>query len=172
MSSPTLLRLFFALPCPSEQAEAIAAWRASLPAQGKPTQRENLHLTLAFLGMQSTDLLPHLEQIGANIQLPRFALTLDSLQCWSSGILHLAPSAPIAPLMALQQQLREQLSAIDIQLEHQTYRPHLTLARQCAALPHVAAPDFHWQVEHFALYLSESTAEGVLYRPLASWPLG
>ncbi len=171
MSSPVLLRLFFALPCPKDQAQAIAAWRATLPAQGKPSHRDNLHLTLAFIGMQPASLLLQLEQLGASVQLDAFALQLNAIECWANGILHLAPAEPAPALLTLQQRLQEGLSGLGIELEQQTYRPHLTLARQCKELPSVIAPIFAWQVDSFALYLSESTPEGVRYRALASWPL-
>ncbi|HBB77192.1 MAG TPA: RNA 2',3'-cyclic phosphodiesterase, partial [Pseudomonas sp.] len=52
MATEDTLRLFFALPCPPEQAAAICSWRDRQALGGRPVALENLHLTLAFLGAQ------------------------------------------------------------------------------------------------------------------------
>jgi RNA 2',3'-cyclic 3'-phosphodiesterase len=45
------LRLFCALTLPEQALDGLAAWQAQLPPGGyRPVPRENLHLTLAFLG--------------------------------------------------------------------------------------------------------------------------
>jgi RNA 2',3'-cyclic 3'-phosphodiesterase len=44
------LRLFCALRVPDETLDRLVAWQAAELPRGRPVPRENLHLTLAFLG--------------------------------------------------------------------------------------------------------------------------
>ena len=64
--SESTLRLFFALPCPPEQATAICRWRDEQALQGRPVPPQNLHLTLAFLGAQPADCLDGLQRLAAD----------------------------------------------------------------------------------------------------------
>lgn len=57
------LRLFFALPCPPEQAADICAWREDQALDGRIVPQDNLHLTLAFLGAQPREHLDALLQM-------------------------------------------------------------------------------------------------------------
>ena len=169
--SEQLLRLFFALPCPDGLAASIADWRSTLAVDGKPVKTSNLHVTLAFLGMQPHARLPQLLQLAESIETPAFMLDLDQLNLWPNGLLHLAPSQPPEALLMLAGQLRDKLSSIGIQLDQRNYLPHLTLARH-AQLPKVLQlPAFAWKVCEFSLFISENQHQGVHYRPLATWQL-
>lgn len=165
------LRLFFALPCPREQAEAICAWRDGLGLGGKPVAADNLHLTLAFLGQQPRARLEELQLLAAGIEAPPFELRLDHLGGGRLGVLWLEPSQLPPVLPALAGELQQRLRAIGIALDRRPFRAHLTLVRHAGARPHEAHPDFAWPVERFALYASEPSARGVRYRELSSWPL-
>src|SRR5690606_22805487 len=68
------LRLFFALPCPPEQAAATCDWRDRQSLGGRPVPLENLHLTLAFLGAQPEADLEAIRQLAADIVSPGFEL--------------------------------------------------------------------------------------------------
>lgn len=171
MSTSEPLRLFFALPCPAPVAHAVAAWRDRLQLPGKAVAAENLHLTLAVLGAQPRSRLDELKAIAAGIRGQAFELHLDRLGHWRAGLLHLLPSRPPEALLDLECSLRERLLQAGYELESRTFRPHLTLARHSSPPSGTVRPDFHWQAERFALYLSESDREGTRYRSLAHWPL-
>ncbi|WP_455232541.1 RNA 2',3'-cyclic phosphodiesterase [Geopseudomonas aromaticivorans] len=169
MPSDTL-RLFFALPCPPELAEAIGIWRDSLALGGKPVAADNLHLTLAFLGQQPRARLEELQLLAAGIEAPPFTLDLDRLG-GHRGTLWLEPSQMPTALAALAADLQQRLLAIGMALDSRPFRAHLTLLRHAGARPVGATVDFVWPVERFALYASENTARGVRYRELGGWPL-
>ena len=166
------LRLFFAIPCPAAQAEAICRWRDSQQLPGRPVPPANLHLTLAFLGAQPPAALELLQRLAGTLHCAPFELCLDRLERIGHGFLCLRPEQTPETLEQLETRLRQTL------LEHglmppdsRPFLPHLTLLRQSPARPCTVAPTFAWPVERFGLYASESGADGVHYRELASWPL-
>ncbi|UVE19353.1 RNA 2',3'-cyclic phosphodiesterase [Pseudomonas sp. LS44] len=173
MSTPPL-RLFFALPCPPDLAHAVVAWRDGLALDGKPVAKENLHITLTFLGAQPRGRLDELHGLAAGIETPPFVLSLDSLGRWGNGLLYLAPSQVPSELLELEHELHERLLLAGFELETRRYRPHLTLARHCRRLPHaITPPDLTWQVEQFALFVSRATAgAGSNYQSVGQWRLG
>ncbi len=73
------LRLFFALPCPADQAQAIGRWRDEQGLDGRAVPLANLHLTLAFLGAQPADALAEIARLGESIHAEAFELRLDRL---------------------------------------------------------------------------------------------
>ncbi|HSC84116.1 MAG TPA: RNA 2',3'-cyclic phosphodiesterase [Pseudomonas sp.] len=162
-----LLRLFFALPCPAPVRTRITHWRQGLDLPGKLVPPANLHLTLVFLGAQPVSRLGQLTTLAGQLEVPAFALHLDTLDCWHDGLLHLAPGQAPDALLHLQNQLQQCLIEAGFTLEQRRYRPHLTLARH-SDLPGTSAPaSFTWTVEHFALYASSNEE----YQTLQSWPL-
>jgi 2'-5' RNA ligase len=165
------LRLFFALPCPPAQAAAICAWRDSQDFDGRAVVRDNLHLTLAFLGAQPKHHLDALLQMAATVQAEAFSLTLDRLTTIGKGFICLQPGTTPPELLQLVEALTERLAALGVVLDCRPFLPHLTLSRQARSRPHQPAPDFTWHVDRFVLYLSRNTAEGVRYDELGSWPL-
>ena len=170
MNEP-LLRLFFALPCPAESAASIDRWRADCRVNGKPVRASNLHITLVFLGAQPAEQLSQLLQLADSITAPCFELSLDRLDLWPEGLLHLAPNSIPHELLQLASQLRQRLEDAGFIVEPRTYQPHLTLARQSRLPELTTAPDFHWTVRKFSLFSSEQCAQGVNYRALGTWQL-
>jgi RNA 2',3'-cyclic 3'-phosphodiesterase len=60
------LRLFCALCLPSDAVTQVVAWQAHELSGGRAVPRENLHLTLAFLGSQAEDDVPAIaEALGS-----------------------------------------------------------------------------------------------------------
>jgi 2'-5' RNA ligase len=166
------LRLFFALGCPPELAAAIAAWRDPLQLPGRPVAEANLHLTLAFIGQQPLPRVAVLQELAAQLHAPAFELQLDQLNHFRNGLLYLAPSQPPEALLKLAEQLREALLEAGISLQSRPYHPHLSLMRHCPIQQLDTSPTFDWSVRHFALFASESAANGRLYRQLQRWSLG
>ena len=165
------LRLFFALPCSTEQASALCAWRDAQGFEGRPVAQANLHLTLAFLGAQPTDLLDELKQLASGIEGPPFELTLDLLITLGKGFVCLRPSQVPPALAWLAATLAERLAAQGIILDARPFLPHLTLLRQAPERVNGAAPAFSWMVDRFVLYQSSNTPDGVRYDELGNWPL-
>ena len=165
------LRLFFALPCPPEQAAAICAWREDQALDGRAVSRDNLHLTLAFLGAQPREHLDALLQMAATVHAEAFSLTLDRLTTIGKGFICLQPASTPPALLQLVEALSERLAALGVVLDCRPFLPHLTLSRQARSRAQQPAPDFTWHVDRFVLYRSVNTADGVRYDELGSWPL-
>lgn len=165
------LRLFFALPCATEDAEAICTWRAGLNVGGKPVVKDNFHVTLAFLGNQPAEAVPGLLALAAQVQGRPFTLTLDCLTTIGRDHACLQPSHPPHPLFGLQSRLKDRLLASGLPVDDRPYLPHLTLARHASPTTRHDAPAFSWCVDRFSLYVSENGPAGVRYRALGSWPL-
>lgn len=160
------LRLFFAIPLPQHQAQTISAWRDGLALNGKPVPAANLHLTLAFLGDQPEDRVPELSCIAARVRTAKFILTLDRLTINRRGLLSLEPTSPPEPLLALAQQLQEELFAAGYPLETRRFWPHVTLARHCRSRQEFSPPACSGLIESFALYQSVNDCRGSTYVPL------
>lgn len=172
MATENTLRLFFALPCPPDQAAAISSWRDQQAFGGRPVPAVNLHMTLAFLGAQPAEHLEALRQLADGIDCPGFELELNGLIILGKGFVCLQPQTPPAGLLQLAAALNERLSALGVVLDSRPFLPHMTLARQADAKAQCPAASFSWPVERFVLYQSQNTADGVRYQELGSWPLG
>jgi 2'-5' RNA ligase len=166
-----VLRLFFALGCPLELAEAITTWRSSLHVHGRPVAAANLHLTLAFLGQQPRARVAELQGLADGLRATAFELHLDRLGRHRNGLLYLAPSHTPEALLELVERLCSNLSSAAIQLDNRPFRAHLSLLRRCPMQPIDANPCFDWSVTRFSLFASEQSTRGTHYRPLHTWPL-
>lgn len=172
MANEKPLRLFFALGCPSELAEPICSWRDNQNLGGRPVAKDNLHLTLAFLGSHPATALDGLKQLGDQLQGDAFSLRLDQVQTIGHGFLCLTPSLAPPPLLQLVEHLRSGLAALGVALDSRPFLPHVTLAREAdKQLPCLAMAAFEWHVDGFGLFRSENTKTGVRYDELAHWPL-
>ena len=172
MPSEKPLRLFFALPCPPGLAANICSWRDSQNLGGRPVLKNNLHLTLAFLGSQPATALDGLSQLGDLLHGDAFTLRLDQVQTIGHGFLCLTPSQAPPPLLQLVEDLRSGLSALGVALDSRSFLPHVTLAREIDALqPSTASPEFEWRVDRFGLFRSKNLSGGVHYDELARWVL-
>lgn len=171
MTTAKSLRLFYALPCPSELAQTICSWRDNAALDGRPVAQANLHLTLAFLGSQPETVLDDLRHLGNNLRSDAFVLRLDQLRNIGKGFACLVPTQIPSPLSQLVEQLHAGLSAHGFALDSRPFLPHLTLSREAPIQPQSKPSIFEWRVERFGLYLSENSANGVHYRELQSWPL-
>ena len=123
------MRLFVAIcfdePCKDVLCAAIAGLK-SHARQGNFNRRENLHLTLAFLGAVS------------------LAMVLAGLGCFqrSGGDLWWMGVPENGALTALQQQVNAALMQAGFSLEKRAFRPHLTLGRQVILEPGFRAKDY------------------------------
>ena len=162
------MRLFYALWPDDATRAALARWQEHV--QGRKTPRENLHITLAFLGQQPDTLLQTILTILTSLPLPDMTLMLDHIGYFSRhriawAGMHEVPDA----LMALQQTQTQQLAREGIAFNDQSgFRPHLTLARDALPPADVAVETIHWRVDQLVLAQSTTDREGTVYRVLAT----
>lgn len=181
-----MIRAFLALPLPDDVTATLEAAQAGLPA-GNPVPRENLHLTLVFLGEQRETVLEDLhlalEQIGG----PALELTIRGVGTFGGAVPRVlyAAADPDPALSALRKKLARAVRETGIEPDGRKFAPHVTLVRFPREMPGedlaaiqsflgrrmgLAAGPF--RVERYCLYRSTLTKNGPAYDVLAEYPLG
>jgi 2'-5' RNA ligase len=164
------VRLFCGLRVPDEAADAIAVWQAGL-AGGRIVPRENLHVTLAFLGRQPRsridEVVDVLRRRAAETEPPVFALERYR-ETQSVGMLVFSRDDGAERLaLGLQRDLLGRA-------ERDTWLPHVTVLRfreRPRLRPEL--PDLEPIVtSEAAAYLSVLRPTGAEYVVLESMPLG
>lgn len=179
------MRAFLAINLPDEVTAALSALAARLPV-GKPVSRENMHLTLAFLGDERTEAL---EELDGELQMLRaapFEISLKGLGTFGgrSPRVVFAALAPCPALDALHARIARAVRASGITTDKQAFHPHVTFAR----LPAHTDPAGLQQLRHFlgaqalfetppftvtgfSLYRSTLAPKGARHDELAGYPL-
>lgn len=166
------MRLFIALPLPEDarqQAEHYVSALRAAGVRGSFSRRENLHLTLAFLGEQP-DTAAARRAMDALCMEP-FSFSLERRGSFSGRegeTLYLAPGRPGA-LPELEAALRRALVREGIGPEERSFVPHLTLGRRVRSFGPAAAeitpPRLRIYARELILYRSHRP-EGILtYSP-------
>lgn len=179
------LRLFVAIEIPDvvkdTVEEAFAPWREAFP-KARWVPRENLHVTLKFLGRtwpRLVDWVPEQVEI-ATTQVSRFKARLRDVGSFPSAKRGRALWAgfedadPIAELAAA----IEVALADEFPTEKRPFHPHLTVARSDPPLklpvPYSGTElaSEEWEVDHVVLFRSHLGRPAPRYEPLARFPLG
>lgn len=172
-----MIRAFVAVPVEGEIAEDLAAQACRIPG-GRKVPRENLHLTLAFLGDQPETALAELDTELSALRLTTFDVTLGGFDLFGprDGIVALTV-APSDALTALHTDVARAARRAGITLERRRFRPHVTIARlkggggpevQRFLLREPLLPKL--PVTGFALYRSILRPDGPAYDVLAEYP--
>jgi len=174
---PETARVFFALWPPETVARQLASIAAdySQAAGGRPTRRETIHLTLAFLGDIAVERLPELQRVAGEVDATAFELTLDRFGVWQHNRLFWAGCATPPALLDLAYSLKKRLMEADFAVADakRSFTPHITLVRKLArldaGLPVANALTFHCGA--FVLVRSRLSDKGSAYEVLARFPL-
>lgn len=129
------LRLFLALRLPDETLDAVAAWQAEAfagtPGGVRVVPRENLHVTLAFLGSRPAGVLPSIVEVlrDAAARAAPIRLSVERYrETRAVAMLVLGDEAGAAT--ALAEDVQSGLEAISAyRREPWPWLPHLTVAR-------------------------------------------
>jgi 2'-5' RNA ligase len=171
------VRLFVALDLPVAVRTALAGWAdEAAPPAVRRVARDNLHVTLAFLGSRDAD-----EAAVAGRLLAEHVRPLDALH--TAGALWLPPRRPgvlsVAlrthdGLSTLQADLAGALErAIGFEPEARPFRPHVTVGRvprgtRLDTRRELAAPpQLSFAPPALTLYRSHTGPGGARYEPLA-----
>lgn len=101
-------------------------------AKGNFTRKENLHLTLAFLGEVREKQLETLKKIMNQFEVSEFLIEFSDMGAFRNGD-ELLPYIGIVPnikLLVLQQNLIEVLKASGFTPDEKKFTPHITLGRK------------------------------------------
>jgi 2'-5' RNA ligase len=170
------LRLFCALRLPEDTLDALTAWQPALSGSGRVVSRENLHLTLAFLGARPADELPGVvaELRAAAVAAERPVLRVRGWrETRSVGMLVLDDEGGAATRLADDVQARLERLGV-YRRESRSWLPHVTVLRfrerprlrpELPELGTVVPSDA-------AVYLSRLRPSGAQYEVLESAVLG
>lgn len=169
-----MIRLFVALALPDSVADRLVLLQAGVPG-ARWMQREQLHLTLRFIGEVDGRDAAAIDDALSQIRSPRFSLVLK-------GVGEFGGKNPRAlwagvdrddEVAHLQRKIESALQRIGIPAEERKFKPHVTLARLRAA-PRGRVMDFladhalyasgAFGVNTFILFSSTPGPSGSLYR--------
>jgi 2'-5' RNA ligase len=168
-----MIRLFVALALPDDVAQSLSMLQSGVPG-ARWSMREQLHLTLRFIGEVDERDATDIDETLAAISAPRFALQLKGLGSFggkSPRALWAGVAANDA-LLHLQRKIESAIQRLGLAAEERKYTPHVTLARLRAAPPqrvmdyladhglYASAP---FEVRDFALFSSRLTPNGSIY---------
>jgi 2'-5' RNA ligase len=164
-------RLFFALVPGQAVRRRVLEVQRRLAVSGRAVAPPNLHVTLAFLGMQDAAVIPEVCDIAAGLAFPACRVTLDHLGQFGRGrVLWLGAASLPAPLREFQQSLVRALTAAKIGHDPKPWKFHLTLYRRLRnPPPTLAAVSIEWALDSFELIESVGSKNGVEYHSIARW---
>lgn len=134
------MRLFIAIQLNEDIKDELAKIISRLKAssiKGNFTHRDNLHITLVFLGEVEASRLDLIQQTMNEIKSAPFSLSLRDLGSFNrrGGNLYWIGIAPSPLLEKIHQQLEEKLTRVGFTLEKRPFKPHLTIGRQVITRP-------------------------------------
>lgn len=162
------LRLFFALW--PDDAVKTALMQLQAPMQGRWIPYGNLHLTLAFLGMQPASVVTTAKEILAQLQPRDETLVIDKVGYFPRNRVAWAGTHQVPDgLASLEQELHSALSARGIAYDrHGTFKPHITLARDASLPADIVFDPIVWRAHHVVLVQSITGSDGSVYEVVAS----
>jgi 2'-5' RNA ligase len=165
-------RLFFALWPQSALQGRLAAWARQVAGRGRAMRRENLHLTLAFLGDTDAALLPEIKSLAAEVRFDPIRLPLDRVGYWKHNrIIWCGAGEEPQALTALVADLRARLTAAGVRYDPKPFVSHVTLVRNAASLPEAPAwIPLAWEAQDFALVGSTRIEGRVTYAVMQRFP--
>ena len=166
------VRLFFALWPPSELQGKLAAWAKQAAGRGRAMRRENIHLTLAFLGDTNASLVPDVIALARDLAFSPMRLSLDRVGYWMHNrIIWCGAERDPPALTGLVSELRTRLDSGGIAYDRKPFVSHMTLVREAAGLD--AAPAWvplAWDLADFALVTSVRIEGRVTYQVTQRFP--
>ena len=173
--APRAARVFFALWPDDGVRDALHREAQMLHPNcgGRVMRRENVHLTLVFIGDVAAERLDELRSVAGTISGSSFELVLDQLGYWRHNrIVSASPLTVPEALRELVSSLEGRLQQAGFEFDRRPYAPHITLLRDARA-PGVPAPlSLDWTVGDFALVESAHGPRGAEYHVLERWKLG
>lgn len=129
------MRLFIAINFEEAIRDSMAGTLEALQRHGVTgsfPDKENIHLTLVFIGEGGPAEQEKIEGAMKQVQVPPFKMTIKGFGRFprSGGDICWLGIEPCEPLQLLYKQLRDRLKLAGFSLESQEYKPHLTLGRK------------------------------------------
>ncbi len=141
---------------------------------GSFTARENLHLTLSFLGETAPERLDAVREVMEEADVPPFRLRIDAIGSFhrKNGDIYWAGIERSDALLRLQEELNAALAQRGFPVERREFRPHLTLVRRAilssGAPDTFSMPTLEMDVEKISLMCSLPRDRGRIYTELST----
>lgn len=157
------MRLFIAIQLSDAMKDALAAAQDEMYShgvRGNFTTRENMHLTLAFIGEY-----PDKEQVMdalSSVSFSSFSIALKGMGCfrdlWWTGM------EESAPLTAVVRRIRRALAENDIPFDKKRFSPHITLIRKATGtMPGIQIDKVSMPVKSISLMRSDRGKRSMIY---------
>ena len=168
------MRLFAGIALPDDVAQSLAALQAGVPGARWQT-REQLHLTLRFIGEVDGRDRAAIDDALATISAPAFSLELKGVGSFGGRRPHAlwAGAAVDDALLHLQRKIESALQRIGLEADGRKYTPHVSLAKLKGTqnghvvdflTDHALYASAPFAVKGFILYSSLLTPNGSIYR--------
>ena len=157
------MRLFIAINLSDAMKDALSATQDEMYDQGVRgnfTPRENMHLTLAFIG-EYPDKEKVMEALSS-VTFSSFAISLSGMGCFRD--LWWAGMEESVPLAAMVRRIRRALAENGIPFDRKRFSPHITLIRKAdGTMPGIQIDKISMPVEHISLMRSDRGKRGMIY---------
>ncbi|WP_328186264.1 RNA 2',3'-cyclic phosphodiesterase [Marinobacter sp. OP 3.4] len=175
-------RLFLGLELPEPVKDRLLDWKTDI-AGARWQRREQLHLTLCFLGQLAPDRVPAVFRAMADLESAAFELQPVSVGCFGPSPRPRTLWAgvdPEEPVKALHEEVTGRIRDAGLPVEVRPFTPHITLARfgrqaggpaDAFLLDHREASAPGFLVDRVSLFLSQTGDSGSHYQVLANFPL-
>lgn len=170
-------RLFFALWPDAEVCAALdrVGGKLRTVCGGRQMRRNNIHLTLVFLGNVEIARIDALRAVGDGVAAQPFVMTVNQLGWWRHNrVAWAVPDATPESLLTLVNQLQDSLRAAGFAFDDRpTYTPHVTLLRnaRCEGVEWPPFESLEWAANEFVLVRSVTREEGATYEAIGRWTL-
>lgn len=175
------MRLFVALSLPDEVAQSLMLIQGGVPG-ARWQAREQLHLTLRFIGQVDGQDAAMLDDALATIRAPAFDLQLHAVGQFGGKQTHSLWAAVRRHelLEHLQRKVDTAIRRVGQPQDQHKFMPHVTLARLRNSQPgkvlewlthHALYTSAEFPVRAFSLYSSKLTSDGSIYRIEQDYPL-
>ena len=176
-----MIRLFVALALPDDVAQGLLGLQSGVPG-ARWSSREQLHLTLRFIGEVDEPAAGEIDEALASISAPRFVLELKGVGAFGGKNPRAlwAGAAPNEALIHLQRKIESAIQRLGFPAEERKYTPHVTLARLRATpagrvmdyiADHALYASGRFEITTFALFSSRLTSNGSIYVVEREYPL-
>ena len=175
------MRLFVALSLPDPVAQSLLLIQAGVPGARWRT-REQLHLTLRFIGEADGRKAAAIHDALATISAPAFSVELKGVGAFGGKRAHAlwAGVAPNEALLHLQRKIESALQRIGLEADGRKYTPHVSLAKLKGTqnghvmdflTDHALYASGPFAADGFILYSSLLTPNGSIYRAEKAYKL-
>jgi len=172
--SESVRRLFLAC-WPDQSLQGILddlAGHLQLKHGGRKTEKENIHLTLVFLGQVQLSNERQLRQKLRTLDIKQFDLEIDKTGSFTHCRINwVGPRVVPNGLSDLQNVLKLISEELGFQRDDLAYQPHISLLHKPQAEFDFDIKPISWNIDHYCLIESKANKGGVEYEVIEEFPL-